>query len=477
MNIIFAVMLVLVITLMPGYHAAFAAEVSVEADGMLNVNGERLFVLGLYENPEDDAVLERAVAAGVNLVQSKADVASLDRLHRHDVHAWVNTGNCIDLSENRDAREQTMRALVEATHTHPALLVWEVPDEALWNCWHYANVWRRHEEPGEQRKHIDALADNQLRARLLEQQAQVGALYGMARYVEADALADDIWRALNMAPPRPGFGLGDAIERTEKLRAGMVAGYHLLKELAPGRPVWMNHAPRNQLEQLAAFGKAADIVGCDIYPVPLHRRVAHSDLKNRALSSVGDYTQRMQASAPGKPVWMVLQGFGWGDIQPNQPEEIRRELRRPTANETRFMAFNAIVHGARGILYWGTSAVEKDSEFWASLLDVFSELRDLREVLAAPDAQLQVTTSFRATFGSVDRDIAVLPKAHGNIPWLLIVNEWTDPLVYTLHGLDAINGIEYRERYSGEQVRVEDGQVSLHIAPEAVHILAPVSTP
>lgn len=466
-------LLVLSISFLSVCIAVYGAEVTVEADGMLNVNGARLFVVGLYENPSEDMELARAAEAGFNLVRADTDIASLDRLQRHNVYAWVNTGGSIDLSEDMETRRAALRSMAETLNAHPALLVWEVPDEALWNCWYVAQTWRRGAEPAEQNKQINALADEALRATLRAQRAEVDALYHKGRYAEAEALSDDLWRQMQLEPPRPGYGLADAAARADKMCAGMLEGYGLLKELSR-RPVWMNHAPRNQIEQLAAFNKAADIVGCDIYPVPANGKVGHSDLSNRNLSSVGDYTLRMGQAAPGKPVWMVLQGFGWGDIQPDRPEAERKELRRPILSETRFMAYDAIVRGARGILYWGSHSVEKDSPFYGELLTFVSELRDLQPALAAPDAALTITTSFEPTLGSVDRDIVVLAKDHGNKPWLLVVNEWSDSLTATLSGLESLNGTNYRERASGELVEVKDGKISLYMPGHSAHILEPV---
>ena len=92
---------------------------TIEADGMANVNGSRLFVLGLYENPEEDAELARAVAAGFNLVRSSADTAALDRLQQHSVYGWVNTGASIDLSEDVDARRAALQKMSAALNNHP----------------------------------------------------------------------------------------------------------------------------------------------------------------------------------------------------------------------------------------------------------------------------------------------------------------------------------------------------------------------
>lgn len=451
----------------------WAAEVEIADDRMLVVKGERVFVLGLYENPDDDAELARVAEAGFNLVRARADREALDRLHARGLWAWLNTGGAINVAEPPGGHAKQLRDMAAQYGPHPALLVWEVPDEALWNCWYRATQWRRGAEPDQQRERIAALEDRDLARELQRDLDRVQALYHTARLAEADALANAIWRRLGEEPPRPELGLGNAQERAEALCAGMLRGYELLRKLDPAHPVWMNHAPRNALEQLAAFNHAADIVGCDIYPVPFSPLVGHSDLRNRSVSAVGDYTRRMQAAAPEKPVWMVLQGFGWGDIQPQRSEAERQELRRPTLQETRFMAFDAIVRGARGILYWGTHAIEKDSRLWNDLLAFAGEINQLRHVLAAPDAAMPVEVELEPTWGSLDRGLVVLPKQVGDATWLLVVNEWTGPLAYSLRGLGALEGVRYREWYSEAAVTVADGALPHTIADESVQIWCP----
>ncbi|MCX5757773.1 MAG: hypothetical protein NTU83_04575, partial [Candidatus Hydrogenedentes bacterium] len=59
---------------------AAAAEVTIAPDRMLVVDGQRTFVIGLYENPSDDAVLDEVARSGFNLVRTSADNAALDRL-------------------------------------------------------------------------------------------------------------------------------------------------------------------------------------------------------------------------------------------------------------------------------------------------------------------------------------------------------------------------------------------------------------
>ncbi|HDP35352.1 MAG TPA: hypothetical protein ENN29_09615 [Candidatus Hydrogenedentes bacterium] len=448
------------------------ATVAIEDDGMLNVDGKRLFVLGLYEHPKDDAKLGEAAGAGFNLVHASADVDSLNRLWEHGLYGWVNTGYAIDFSDNAEQGMVALRELAQSLSAHPGLLVWEVPDEALWNAWYRATQWRRGAEPRQQNELIAALTDASLREKLEAMRERAESAYATAQPELGEAVADDIWRELGKEPPHPDLNLSNAAERAAKLGDGMAAGYAFLKQLDPAHPVWMNHAPRNSIKQLAFFNRGADIVGCDIYPVPLGK-TGHSDLGDRTLACVGAYTRRMQTAAPGKPVWMVLQGFGWADLNETADAKDRAERRKPTPDESRFMAYDAIVNGARGILYWGTAYIGEDTDFWKELRALIQELSALQHVLSARDAAVEAQVALAETWGSLDRGVRVLPKQVGDQVHFLVVNEWLDPLRYTLTGLDSLNGKTYKDAATGATATVEAGALSLPIRNYGVHVLQP----
>ncbi len=460
----------LAMILMPICISVQAADFKIAPDRMAVVDGQRCFVLGLYEYPKDDTVLDEVAKAGFNLVFAGADTAAMDRLHAHGLRAWVNTGGYIDLDAGGDA---ALREMAGKYASHPALMVWEVPDEALWNCWYSATEWRRGAEPVQQRDKIAALQDKALAEKLDRDRAQVSRLFAQGRPVEAEAVADSIWLALGEEQPHPEWSFSTARQRSEKMAAGMVKGYKLLREIDPAHPVWMNHAPRNQVNQLAMFNAAADIAGCDIYPIPKCTYVGHSDLMEQTAAAVGAYTTRMQAAAPGKPVWMVLQGFGWADIQPTATPECKKEERRPTREETQFMAYDTIVRGARGILYWGSAYIEKDSQCWKDLLSVAAELSALQPVLSAPDAKLSPKLSLAPTWGSVDREVLVLPKDVDGKTWLIVVNECIDPVQYTMEGLEKLNGTTLADTAAGVEVTVEQGKIALPMAAQSVQVLGP----
>jgi len=452
---------------------AWAAPARIAKDGMLEVNGQRTFVLGLYENPED-ARLDEVAAAGFNLVHASADTAALDRLWAKGIYSWLNTGATIDLGSDTESKRAKLESMSTEFSKHPGFLVWEVPDEALWNTWYAATQWRRGAEPREQDTQIAQVQDAGLAAELRTMREEAEAAYGRGEPKAGEQLADEIWRKLGKEPPHPDLNLSNAPERQNRLAEGMVQGYQFLKELDPNHPIWMNHAPRNSIEQLALFNRGADVVGCDIYPVPRSTDNGHSDLSDQFLSCVGGYTRRMQEAAPAKPVWMVLQGFGWADIRERPDADARDRLRQPNPNESRFMAYEAIVNGARGILYWGTAYVDKEEPFWTELLSLVTELSAQQPVWSAPDAALDVKITLAQTWGSLDRGVRVLPKQVGSRVYLLVVNEWLDPLVYTLHGLGSLDGVRYRDPTTGQESIVQRGTLTLPIRGFGVHVLEPL---
>jgi len=393
--------------------AGEAADVAIAPDRMLVVNGERTFVLGFYENPSEDAWLDQLAEAGYNLVRCSADGAALDRLHARGLYAWINAGGRFDLGPDGAKDPAPLQEFVQQAGDHPALLVWEMPDEALWFCWVPA--------------------------------------------YEIDRPIPDCLR--------------DFKERAADKCAGLQAGYQKMKELDPGRPVWMNHAPCNSIEDLAAFNEAADIVGCDIYPL-LPYPTRWVDVSRRLLGMVGSQTERMQRAGPGKPVWMVLQGFCWVDID-NLFRHRGTPGQRPTLAESRFMAYDAIVRGARGLLYWGTNYIDKEGAQWQSLLQLGRELSGLQSVLSSPDAAVAPAVEARAMLLPLHEWVRALGKDVGGQVWWLVVNELPVAMRYTLRGLDSLDGTTYTDAFAERQATVTEGALSLPIDGYGVHVLKP----
>ncbi|MCP4645930.1 MAG: hypothetical protein GY851_36130 [bacterium] len=450
----------------------FAATVEIAADRMSVVDGQRTFVLGLYETGLTDPAYQQVADAGFNLVRSPDDTAVLDKLEALGLFAWLNTGYDIDLSGNREARIASLESKAARFANHPALMVWEVPDEALWNVWYGAEQWRRREGAMLSEK-INALEDTAKAGRLREMMALSRKHRDRGEYAQWEDTVAAVWKELGEAQPNPELRTSTAPERGRRMADGMVEGYGVLQKLDPAHPVWMNHAPRNQQAQLAMFNRAADIVGCDIYPVPEYH-TGHSDVGERSLAATGEYTDLMQNAAPGKPVWMVLQGFSWADLDKEADDEKREKNPRPSFEASRFMAYDTIVRGARGILYWGTAYIEKDSQLWEDLMRLVRELADLQPVLSAPDAPLDLQVELAETWGSVDKGVRILPKNVDGATWLLVVNEWSSAMTYTVSGLEGLDGTRYVDGTADREATVRDGRMTLGIRKQGVQVLRPV---
>ena len=231
--------------------------------------------------------------------------------------------------------------------------------------------------------------------------------------------------------------------------AHLTAGYQTLKRLDSDHPVWLNHAPANLVETMRQYNGAADIIACDIYPVilpglkpmyALWEDGLQGDLLNTYVSQVGEYAEKMKRVAgPGKPVWMVLQGFAWAMLQ-KEEERQTDKIRFPTRDEARFMAYDAIIHGAKGILYWGVSYTPQPSQFWSDLKSVTKELGGLHDVLAAPPVDLKIGLRYHELGHSVDAGVAVLAKQFDGELYLFTVNDDKNPVKVTFTLPHQYNG-------------------------------------
>ncbi len=164
-------------------------------------------------------------------------------------------------------------------------------------------------------------------------------------------------RIVNGLKGHPGLGAWKAIDeprnpfRGEWIRPdGLVRAYKRLKALDPDHPVVIIQAPMNTAAELAPYRPAYDITGADIFPIaypPAH----HSDSPNRDLSVVGDMTAKMHESSSGKPIWMTLQIAWTGTVRSKTRPNVVPCF--PTFKDERFMAYQAIVNGARGLMFFG----------------------------------------------------------------------------------------------------------------------------
>ena len=172
-------------------------------------------------------------------------------------------------------------------------------------------------------------------------------------------------------------------------RDTLLKKYREMSKLDPYHPVWMNHAPRNDIETLSMYNEACDISGVDIYPVSSSPQGSgHSDLDDRTISCVGKYAEKMRRSVnDGKPIFMVLQGFAWSHLRNRNATDARY----PDYRETRFMVWDSIIHGANGVFYYATNRMDAKHRLWLDMAKVNHEVQSLAAVITAPPGKPCVT--------------------------------------------------------------------------------------
>lgn len=127
---------------------------------------------------------------------------------------------------------------------------------------------------------------------------------------------------------------------------GLVRARQKLEALDGNHPLVIIQAPRSSVAELAPYRPAFDITGVDIFPVA-YPPGQHSDSDNRDISVVGDMTRKMVQAAGGKPVWTTLQIAWTGTVKPGTVPCF------PSLRDERFMVYQAIVSGARGLMFFG----------------------------------------------------------------------------------------------------------------------------
>jgi hypothetical protein len=136
------------------------------------------------------------------------------------------------------------------------------------------------------------------------------------------------------------------------------------------------------------------------------------------------------------------------------------------------MAYDAIVHGARGVLYWGSHYL-KSSEFRQSLYALVSELSALQPFLVAdehPQAQIQLVALQRDLSA---RGVRISVRQAGKEWIVILVNEDNRSyLGVEVTGLDELNGRTLELLYGSEKATVEWGEFITRIKPLEVKVFA-----
>ena len=223
---------------------------------------------------------------------------------------------------------------------------------------------------------------------------------GMKLIVEFGTPREETVRKWKHHPAVLAWNPGDEPDGRGVPPSTMQARREAFKALDPDHPSYLTLCVPKLYPKYARF---TDVLSIDPYPV----RGASPDLLRVAQSI--DLAQA--AMGRERPIWVVPQAFGY-EQKPNS-------WRVPTPAQERCMTYQALVHGARGLVYYtyldGTFDLPKAPALREELTRLAREVNVLAPALMEPgDGHLL----------RLGRDgcVHVLVKRHGGRDWILAVN-------------------------------------------------------
>jgi hypothetical protein len=187
------------------------------------------------------------------------------------------------------------------------------------------------------------------------------------------------------------------------------------------------------------YSDGADIIMADPYPLP--------DLP---VSFVGNITGQLKEEFSGRrPVWIVPQAFGGGELW----------SREPTSQEIRSMTWLAIIKGSTGIQYFvrqGLSYFPKSASTWGECGRIAMEVAELTPWLLSEEETLHVE--------SYSEKILVSSRYHNGQLIVMAVNISNEPVASSIR-ISGVNNTKARVLFENRQVNVSYGVISDHLSP------------
>jgi hypothetical protein len=224
--------------------------------------------------------------------------------------------------------------------------------------------------------------------------------------------------------------------------------YELIKSLDPNHPQFQ---VLYQIPDLELYYNCTDIMGVDPYPIP-----------SRPIDMVSDWTSSaIKAMNNAKPVWVVPQIFDWSVYRGGEPRE-------PTFQEKKNMFYQALIHGAKGLIAYSyfdlfktTGRKEAPKELfekrWKEVCEIVAEINKLVPALLEGEDVPKLQ-------GVLEKGkVHVRGITYRNKLYILLANTSSDSLHLTLPLPDR--GWKSASRLDGREEKVKNGQLVLQLQP------------
>jgi len=407
-----------------------------QGDGFITKDGNRMFSIGSYYLPKDDQKLQELADAGFNIVRCSTK-DDLDRAQSAGLMGWV------PLSLHDGATDE-FRKKVDALVDHPALVLWEGPDELVWR---FTGNWDLH--------------------------------YKHKIHEKPESWWEQAEDAINYANERSAAYMPNINSAISYIRSVDTLN----------RQVWINEAAASDTKYIRQYLDNIDITGCDKYPIlqlsesdpykALHQYcngkyiMQQLSPKNREIrENVDDvkfYTKRFMEVGRGKPVYMVLQAFSWPELGGDYWSNLLPVY--PSFKESRYMAYIAIATGAKGIYYWGANHT-KSEELIQSIHSVISELSALQPFLVSPEENHVNIRGIKTKPGE-ESAFSSIARRYGRDWLIVIINETNEyQMSVVVENMKHLNGMKFYELYGEDEFSVSNEEMVLRMKPREIKVLA-----
>jgi hypothetical protein len=272
-------------------------------------------------------------------------------------------------------------------------------------------------------------------------------------------IADAVVNTFKRHPAILSWYLND--ERPKELMPKFVGYYRQAVENDPSHPCFI---VIYNMSELKYFSPTTDILGVDRYPIPAD-----------PITTVTKEMQIARDAVKGhKPVIAVIQAFGWyqyNDALPDRgrtpTEEDLKSGRVPTYEETKNMAYQAIVHGVNGLMfycYYDLRVLPQYKEHWVQLKSIAGEIKTLSPVI------LSTNNLGMADCSPGDSGVETLIKDLDGELYLIAVNTSDKESKVTLdvrRNLQSKISVMFEGRFAMD---VQGSKLTDHFKPLEVHV-------
>jgi hypothetical protein len=214
---------------------------------------------------------------------------------------------------------------------------------------------------------------------------------------------------------------------------GSRKGYQLVKREDPHHPMLVVEWP-GAVNRFHLWKGIGDVFATDLYPIP--RSLQYGVLPNHDITQMRDYLDALKKAHNDRPRMLVLQGWNWQPVKYG-------ESGYPTPVESRFMAYQAVIHGAKGLHYYGQVHCTRPN----SASSLWSEAKDPKVNRQEFEKCVQLNQRFWEQHKAFFQELAKASKI-----FVLREAEPKMRIVGVTKAPDTLVGIEYQTKQDGNSV-------------------------